>query len=168
MTQVSAQSLSPPPADKQYKSNKNSQFMARYKRNVSTTLVNESVCCFFLLLTLNAPTSVCISSILLSIYIYIHPKAMTRRIFLVCDHFLYSHDLNVWFSGDTVGRNTFDLETWGGGGESGVLLYNYYDHYPPFILCWRRLIPRPFFPKTMWFPRKSSYLKILRFVETNC
>ena len=119
MTQVSAQSLSPPPADKQYKSNKNSQFMARYKRNVSTTLVSESVCCFFLLLTLNAPTSVCIFSILLSIYIYIyiyiHPKAMKRRIFLVCDHFLYSHDLNVWFSGDTVGRNTFDLETWGGG-----------------------------------------------------
>ena len=45
--------------------------MARYKRNVSTTLVSESVCCFFLLLTLNAPTSVCIFSILLSIYIYI-------------------------------------------------------------------------------------------------
>ena len=82
---------------------------------------------FFLLLTLNAPTSVCIFSILLSIYIYIyiyiHPKAMTRRIFLVCDHFLYSHDLNVWFSGDIVGRNTFDLETWGEGGGSQRFCY---------------------------------------------
>ena len=47
MTQISAQSLSPPPADKQYKSNENSPVMARHKRNVSTTLVSESVCCFF-------------------------------------------------------------------------------------------------------------------------
>ena len=46
MTQISSQSLSPPPADKQCKSNENSPVMARHKRNINTSLVSESVCCF--------------------------------------------------------------------------------------------------------------------------
>ena len=43
---------------------------------------------------------------------YTVPKVLTRRIcltiksFFFNDHFLYSHDLNVWFRGDTVKRNT--------------------------------------------------------------
>ena len=31
------------------------------------------------------------------------PKVLTRRI--VGDHFLHSHDLNLWFRGDIVRRN---------------------------------------------------------------
>ena len=61
--------------------------------------------------TLNILISVWIFSILFPIQCTF-PKVLTRRIcltiksFFFNDHFLYSHDLNVWFRGDTVKRNT--------------------------------------------------------------
>ena len=59
-------------------------------------------------LTLYTLTSVCIFSILF----FIHFPRCWQGEFVcqskpsfVCDHFLYSHDLNVWFKSDIVGRN---------------------------------------------------------------
>ena len=51
-----------------------------------------------------------ISMHILHTVLYTFPKVLTRRIYLtnkslVGDHFLYSHDLNVWFRGDIVRRN---------------------------------------------------------------
>ena len=46
--------------------------------------------------------SECIVSILFCIHFLI---CLTVRASLVGDHFLYSHDLNVWFRGDIVRRN---------------------------------------------------------------
>ena len=50
--------------------------------------------------------------------LYTFPEVWTRRIFekstfsLVGDHFLYSHDLNVWFKGETVRRNKMLVTLW--------------------------------------------------------
>ena len=96
--------------------------------------------------------------------LHTYPKAMARRICLTIRSFL-SWQFFSLFKGDTVGRNKFDLGT--GGGEEGrrrrsrgqrrlryiIIMIDGL----PFILCWRRLIPRPFPPKTMWSPRKSFY-----------
>ena len=72
---------------------------------------------FFLLLTLNAPTSVCIMHILYTV-LHTYPKAMAWRIFLTIRSFLSLRFFSL-FKGDTVGRNKFDLGT-GGGGKGGV------------------------------------------------
>ena len=97
--------------------------------------------------------------------LHTYPKAMARRICLTIRSFL-SWQFFSLFKGDTVGRNKFDLGT--GGGEEGrrrrsrgqrrlryiIIMIDSL----PFILCWRRLIPRPLPPKTMLSPRKSSFL----------
>ena len=60
------------------------------------------------LLTLYTLTSVCIFSILFFIHF---PRCwqgefvIQSKVSLPGDHFLYSHDLNVWFRSDIVGRN---------------------------------------------------------------
>ena len=61
-----------------------------------------------ILLTLYTPTSACIFSILFFIHFlrcwqgdFVHQSKAS----LVGDHFLYSHDLNMWFRADIVGRN---------------------------------------------------------------
>ena len=63
---------------------------------------------FSLFLTLCTPTSVCIFSTLISKHFpwYLQGEFFYQsRAFWVCDHFTYSHDLNVWFRGDNVWRN---------------------------------------------------------------
>ena len=53
-------------------------------------------------------TSVCIFSILFSEHFlrcWQREFVKQSRAYLVGDHFLYSHDHNVWFRGDIVGRN---------------------------------------------------------------
>ena len=64
--------------------------------------------CDSILLTLYTPTSACIFSILFFIHFlrcwqgdFVHQSKAS----LVGDHFLYSHDLNMWFRADIVGRN---------------------------------------------------------------
>ena len=52
-------------------------------------------------LTLYRLTSVFIISILFSAHFIVQQS----KVSLVGDYFLYSHDINVWFSGDNVGRN---------------------------------------------------------------
>ena len=52
------------------------------------------------------------SYIAIHVVLYTSSMVQIRRICLtiknflecICDHFLYSHDLNVYFRGDTVGR----------------------------------------------------------------
>ena len=59
-------------------------------------------------LKINSLTSLCIISILFSTHL---PRCWQGEVLyqsrasLVGDHFLYSHNLNVWFRGDIVGRN---------------------------------------------------------------
>ena len=59
-------------------------------------------------LTLYTLTSLCIFSTLFSIHFlrcWQGEFVSQSRASLVCDHFFYSHDLNVWFQGETVRRN---------------------------------------------------------------
>lgn len=52
--------------------------------------------------------SVCIFSLLFSMHFlgYWHGEFFDQpKAFLIGDHFLYSHDLNVWFRGDAARRN---------------------------------------------------------------
>ena len=61
-----------------------------------------------LLLTLYTLKSVCIFSILLFIHFLRYRQGefvYQSKAYLVSDHFLYSHDLNVWFRDDNVRRN---------------------------------------------------------------
>ena len=94
--------------------------------------------------------------------LHTYPKAMARRIFLTIRSFLSLRFFSL-FKGDTVGRNKFDLGTGGGGrsrsrGRRRLRYIIIMIDSLPFILCWRRLIPRPLPPKTMLSPRKSSFL----------
>ena len=59
-------------------------------------------------LTLYRLTSVFIFSILFSAHLLMcwqREFVQQSKVSLVGDYFLYSHDINVWFSGDNVGRN---------------------------------------------------------------
>ena len=38
---------------------------------------------------------------------------LLKRSFWVCSHFVHSHELNVWFRGDIVGRNLMLITLWG-------------------------------------------------------
>ena len=87
--------------------------MARHKRNVSTTLVSDSVCCFFSLVNSYRPN---ISMHILHTVLHTYPKAIARRIFLMIRSFLSLRFFSL-FKGDTVGRNKFDFGT--GVGEGG-------------------------------------------------
>ena len=96
--------------------------------------------------------------------LHTYPKAMARRICLTIRSFLSLRFFSL-FKGDTVGRNKFDLGTGGGGegrsrsrGRRRLRYIIIMIDSLPFILCWRRLIPRPLPPKTMLSPRKSSFL----------
>ena len=54
------------------------------------------------------PFTVCMFSIRLSIHFlrcWQREFVYQSKTSFVCDHYLYSHDLNVWFRGDFVGRN---------------------------------------------------------------
>ena len=62
----------------------------------------------YCILTLYSITSVCIFSILLSrhfLRLWQGEFVQQSRASLVGDHFLYSHDLDVWFRADVVWRN---------------------------------------------------------------
>ena len=78
--------------------------------NDVTYLLRVSVEYLNFLLLVN-PLHPTISMHILHTVLYTSPKELTRRIFLtikrflVGDHFLYSHDLHVWFRGDVIGRN---------------------------------------------------------------
>ena len=66
---------------------------------------------YSVLITLYLPTSVCILSTLFSIHFpwCWHWDLIKRsRASLVGDHFIYSHNLNVWFKGDDV-RNKMPI-----------------------------------------------------------
>ena len=96
--------------------------------------------------------------------LHTYPKAMARTICLTIRSFLSLRFFSL-FKGDTVGRNKFDLGTGGGRegrrrsrGQRRLRYIIIMIDSLPFILCWRRLIPRPLPPKTMLSPRKSSFL----------
>ena len=67
-------------------------------------------CSMALIAVLTSSTwkSVCIISILFSAHLLMcwqREFVLQLKVSLVGDYFLYSHDINVWFSGDNVGRN---------------------------------------------------------------
>ena len=86
--------------------------------------------------------------------LHTYPKAMARRICLTIRSFLSLRFFSL-FKGDTVGRNKFSR---GSRGQRRLRYIIIMIDSLPFILCWRRLIPRPLPPKTMLSPRKSSFL----------
>ena len=68
----------------------------------------------------NSGTPHTLSSVQISLTVlFTFLKVLTRRIcvtiksFFFNDHFLYSHDLNVRFSGDIVRRNEMLVPSWG-------------------------------------------------------
>ena len=105
-----------------------------YFENDTSMPVSSLCMCTTTSLTLYTLTSVCIFSILFSIHFpscwqgeFVSPS----RASLVCDHCLYSLNLNVWFRGETVRRN-YKLVTLGVKGF--ILVHEFLIFYFWFLI----------------------------------